>query len=480
MAKKQAPKFKGSNQFKDTQEFLSQFGGGVLLEDYKEIDPEMWIHTGNYLYNAHISGSMMKGVPSNRIITIAGDPKTGKSFLLFNIMHFLQEKGYHIYFFETEGAPDKERLKNQLIDMNKVTIPPEPVETVDDIIIPLTRMTEQMKKDKKAGHEIPRVAVFIDSLTALNSQKQYDDAMKGVAKQDMGTVAKDLKRLFNMMAARCGYLQIPTICTAHVYEKDMGNFRKRVPTGGNAAIFLSSVISMLKKTDERDDDRQRTGIIVTSEIVESRFSKPKDVTFYLAFQKGMNPYFGLQEYLSWENCGIARGKMVDFVDLAGEMISKKQLQKASFDTKKITKSDFKKHLSKAKLEAIDAYLMHHKENGWITEDEDGNYIFTEKCKKLHYDSNGKYKPIESDKKVHFPNPSSTNWIARHLDEAFPTQVMFRPKVFTKEVLEELDKNVIIPMFEFRKEELDESIAAQEEKDAAAKLDDFFEAGEKES
>lgn len=468
--RKAIPKFKGQKDFKSTTAFLSQFGDSVLMEDYTEIDPIEWIHSGNYLYNAHISGSLLKGFASNKLSTVAGDPKTGKSFLVYNAMRELQRLGYIIYFWETENALDRQRLVEQGIDLSKIMF--EQPEIVDDVIIPAVRITDQLLKEKKAGNKIPKIAFIIDSTTALNTKKQYEDALKGDAKQDMGTLAKDLKRLFNMLAVRCGKLQIPIICTTHVYEKEMGNFRKRIPTGGNAAIFLSTVISMLRKTDNRDEDKQRIGLIVTAEIVETRYSNPIEVQFYLSFKKGMNPYFGLQEYVSWENCGICKGKMVDLVDLADEMIAKKQLQKASFDTKKFTKAEFKKHLSKAKFETLDAQLIYHLENKLITSD-GNNYNFTEINKKSHYNSKGEYKPIHPNKKIHFPNPSSTNWIARHLDESFPTEVLFRDNVFTREVLEQLDKNVIIPLFEFKKEDISGSAVKEAEDDAVKSMDKFF-------
>ena len=37
-----------------------------------------WISTGNYILNAAISGSIFKGMPSNRTMLLAGDSGTGK------------------------------------------------------------------------------------------------------------------------------------------------------------------------------------------------------------------------------------------------------------------------------------------------------------------------------------------------------------------------------------------------------------------
>jgi len=43
-------------------------------------------------------------------------------------------------------------------------------------------------------------------------------------------------------------------------------------------------------------------------LKKSRFTIPEQVKFHISFSHGMNPYVGLQDYVSWEACGIERGK----------------------------------------------------------------------------------------------------------------------------------------------------------------------------
>lgn len=503
-------KFKGKSikTFSDEMAYLSQFSEeGSILGDYAEIEPTEHIDTGNYLYNAHVSGSILKGYPNNAIITVAGDPKTGKSYMVYNALRNMLYSGWIIYMFETEGAPTRERLKKHLvpqfllvhqveflkkfdIDIKipkgafTVKLTPEErqyiweefasrrvkfeqPEKINDVIVPVIRMTETMKIDKKAGHKIPKVAIVIDSITVLNSTKEYQDALAGKDTQDMGTRAKELKKLFNMLAVRCCKLGMVMINTAHVYEKDMGNFRKRVPSGGNAALFLSHVIPMLKKSDKRDDDKQRIGIVITSEMVESRFSKPVNITVYLPFHKGMNPYFGLHKFVDWDTCGIDKGKFIDAVDLADEMLKKKQLQKSSFATKKFNKAEFKKNLAKAKYESIDNHLEFMIDNGLMEAQGDGYYTFTEECKK-RYDDKGVYQPIEG--RIGVVNKNSNNWIVKHLGRTIEDKELLTPEVFTQEVLEQLDEKIFIPMFEFKEDDEPEE---KEPNEAETSLSEFI-------
>ena len=505
--KDKKPKHKKPSDFSSTTEFLSQFNKSVVLEDYQEIEPAEWIHTGNYLYNAHISGSLLKGAASNRIITIGGDPKTGKSYLIYNLMRELIKMGYIIMLNETEGALDKERLRNQGLDLTKIMFPPEPPETVDDILNPAIQMTSILLADKRAGKPIPKIAIVTDSYTALNSAKQYADAEAGESKQDMGTVAKDLKKFFNMLSARCNYLQIPIFGTCHVYDKDMGNFRKKVPTGGNGAIFLSSVITLLTKNDDRDEDKQRIGIFINSEIVESRFSLPKNIRIYLPFHKGMNPYWGLQNFVSWSICGIDRGKFVDLVDLADELLKKKMFTIGEFQSpiaKVFTKKDLS-FLAKAKSEYLDEQIAELTELGYVKKINDTEYSFTSKIKErlYTYDSviaklekelnniNVELKKAEKEKiditdiseaakvlegkisalkgksdderkevryepiagVVGIANPKSGQWIVKHLGKVVKDVELLTDQVFTQEVLKALDDKVIRPMFEFSKDKV---------------------------
>jgi hypothetical protein len=86
----------------------------------------------------------------------------------------------------------------------------------------------------------------------------------------------------------------------------------------------------------------------------------------------MNPYVGLQDYVSWEACGIERGK---FEEVKNPETGKKE-------------SIFK------------------------------------------------------------PNATSTRWGVKHLGKTVASTELFTDKVFTREVLELLDKNVIKDKFKF--------------------------------
>lgn len=73
--------------------------------------------------------------------------------------------------------------------------------------------------------------------------------------------------------------------------------------------YAASIILFLSKAKLKEGTEQ-TGIVVTAKANKNRFCKPKAVKFHLSYNKGMNPYVGLEEYISWENCGVERGKFL--------------------------------------------------------------------------------------------------------------------------------------------------------------------------
>jgi RecA/RadA recombinase len=422
---------------------------GSLLSDYNS-DTREFISTGSLILNAQISGSMFRGVPSNKIMTIAGDPKTGKSFIVYNTIANAQKMGYYCWLFETENAVDEDRLTNQGIDRNMLRI--SQPETVEDIIETLVQFTGQLLDIKrKDPNKVPKVLIAIDSLTALNSRKQYQDAEAKNIKSDMGGIAKSMHALYRMLAVRSGKLNMPVICTSHTWDKPIQGtpIRKKTPsTQGSAALYMSSIVIMLSKKIDKDSNREenkagvitklKKGIIVTSQIFESRYTRHIPVTFYLPFYRPINPYVGLQGFMSWQSCGIAKGKWDDYVDLVYELVSKNHAKPEDIPGLTLEYDDLKKILAKNKAKHLDSYLLQMQSDGYLKVI-DGSIMFTDKVKDRIKD--GKYERI-TDVQIPILNDNINYFVASHSPGVqFSKKELFTSKVFTPNVLETLDKTV---------------------------------------
>lgn len=347
---------------------ISGFETGSILENNSFSEVDEWIPTGNYLLNAQISGSLFGGVPNTRSFGLMGDPGTGKSFVCLNVVREAQKKGYNVIYCDTEGAIDKSSAVKFGIDSTNIRY--QPIQTVSQFQTFSSNLIDLVKKARAKG-ETPKILLILDSLGMLSTDKELADAMKGHNAADMGAKAKELRKLFRVITLDLTAAKIPLICTNHVYAGG-GYVPTKESSGGDGPIFAMSVVAFLSKAQLKDGSGTKTGIVVTSNLKKSRFTIPEQVKFHISFSHGMNPYVGLQDYVSWEACGIERGK---FEEVKNPETGKKE-------------SIFK------------------------------------------------------------PNASSTRWGVKHLGKTVASTELFTDKVFTKEVLEQLDENVIKPKFKF--------------------------------
>jgi RecA/RadA recombinase len=344
---------------------ISGFETGSILAENSFSEVDEWISTGNYLLNAQISGSLFGGIPNTRSLGVMGDPGTGKSFFCLNVVREAQKQGYDVVYCDTEGAIDKSSAANFGIDLNRVRY--QPIQTVSQFQTFVANLLDLVKKAKSAG-ESPKILLILDSLGMLSTDKELNDAMKGHNAADMGAKAKELRKLFRVITLDLTAAKIPLICTNHVYAGG-GYIPTKESSGGDGPIFAMSAVAFLSKAQLKDGAGTKTGIIVTSNLKKSRFTVPENIKFHISFSNGMNPYVGLQDYVSWEACGVERGKFEEVKNAEGkkEMIFK-------------------------------------------------------------------------------PNASSTRWGVKHLGKTVASTELFTPDVFTKDVLKQLDENVIQPKF----------------------------------
>jgi RecA/RadA recombinase len=218
-------------------------------------------------------------------------------------------------YIDTENAIDLEDLPKYGVDNSIDKFRLIRSNKVEDVNMLLTQLIDDLKEQKLAGYELPKLLIIIDSLGQMASNKEKNDLLKGDIKQDM-TKAKALGSLFRSINTDLGYLDIPLLVANHTYLT-MDLFPKSVMKGGNGLLYSASVIGMMSKsqlkTGEEDDmDLGASGISVLFKTQKSRLAKPKKIRFDISFAHGMNPYTGLDafcrpEYM--EQIGIAKGKM---------------------------------------------------------------------------------------------------------------------------------------------------------------------------
>jgi len=302
-------------EFSKIGSILDNIAKTVPIQVEKEIKEKQFITTGVYLLDAALSGRLLGGgIATNRITAFAGESGSGKSFLAYSVSKHAQKAGYSVIYIDTEQAVDLEDLpkfgvdnsldKFRLIRSNKV----------EDVNILLTQLVDELKEQKMAGYEIPKILIVLDSLGQMASKKEKEDLLKGDIKQDM-TKAKALGSLFRSINTDLGYLDIPFLVCNHTYLS-MDLFQRSILKGGNGLLYSASVIgfmskSQLKTGQEDEMDLGGSGITVLFKTQKNRMAKPKKIRFDISFAHGMNPYTGLDAFCRPEyfnQIGIAQGK----------------------------------------------------------------------------------------------------------------------------------------------------------------------------
>ena len=313
-----------AKQAKESKKFeVSRIGGildniaksvPILVE--KEIKEKSFISTGVYLLDAALSGKLLGGgIATNRITAFAGESGSGKSFLCYSCARQAQKLGYFVIYIDTEQAIDLEDFPKFGVDNSLDKLRLIRSNKVEDVNITLTQLVDELKQQKLAGYELPKIMLVLDSLGQMASNKEKEDLLKGDIKQDM-TKAKALGSMFRSINTDLGYLDIPLLVANHTYLT-LDLFPQEKLRGGNGLLYSASVIgfmskSKLKSGEEDDMDLGQSGITVLFKTAKNRMAKPKKIRFDISFVHGMNPFTGLDNFCRpefFEEIGIAKGKM---------------------------------------------------------------------------------------------------------------------------------------------------------------------------
>ena len=309
---KQSKKF----EFSKVGSILDNIAKTVPILVEKEIKEKTFITTGVYLLDAALSGRLIGGgVATNRITAFAGESGAGKSFICYSISKYAQKEGYSVIYIDTEQSIDLEDLPKFGIDNSLDKFRLIRSNKVEDVNITLTKLIDELKEQKLAGFELPKIMIILDSLGQMASNKEKEDLLKGDIKQDM-TKAKALGSMFRSINTDLGYLDIPLIIANHTYLT-LDLFPQERLRGGNGLLYSASVIGFMSKSKlktglEDDMDLGASGITVLFKTQKNRLAKPKKIRFDISFAHGMNPYTGLDAFCRpeyFEKIGIAQGKM---------------------------------------------------------------------------------------------------------------------------------------------------------------------------
>lgn len=247
--------------------------------------------TGSLMFNALLSGSLYGGMANNKIVALAGEAATGKTYFTIGILSkFLADNtdGVVLYF-DTEQAVTSEMFKSRGVDPSRVAV--FPVATIEEfrhqaITIVDSYLNEDESKRKP-------MMIVLDSLGMLSTSKEINDTAEGKETRDM-TRAQIIKATFRVLTLKLGKARIPMIMTNHTYAV-VGSYVPTTEMGGGTGLkYAASTIVYLSKKKDKDGDGDVVGNIINCKLYKSRFTKEnKSVAVKLNYDTGLDRYYGL-------------------------------------------------------------------------------------------------------------------------------------------------------------------------------------------
>jgi len=265
-----------------------------------------FIDTGNYALNYIMSGSFDYGVPVGQVTEIHGDPSSGKSLLLYNIISNFQKKyedgvvilddsefSYVDYLGSTLEIDGSRliRLSSSTVEEHAATIfiggrvPVQKGSEVEEVVV-------QPLVEKLTSQGVKHILVAIDSIAVLSTKHEVG---VGLDKPDMSK-AKTIKALLRVVMPVIKRHNITYIVTNHLIFSIGSLIPQKVTPGGSGVVYQSSVRLCLTPTGKikLKDTNTVAGVVSKVQTVKNRFAPPlRTCELEISFSKGMSKYSGL-------------------------------------------------------------------------------------------------------------------------------------------------------------------------------------------
>lgn len=265
-----------------------------IVEDGIEgADVAGFVDTGSYAFNALLSGSLYGGVADNKIIALAGESATGKTYFTLGIVaQFLKNnpEGMVLYF-DSEQAVTSDMFEGRGVDAKRVAV--FPVATIEEFKTQCVNIVDKVLEMDES--ERKPMMIVLDSLGMLSTEKEVNDSAEGKNVRDM-TRAQGVKATFRVLTMKLGKARIPLVMTNHTYDVVGAYVPTKEMGGGSGLKYAASTIVYLSKKKDKNADGDVVGNIIHCKLYKSRLTKEnQQVDVQLNYDTGLNRYYGLVE-----------------------------------------------------------------------------------------------------------------------------------------------------------------------------------------
>lgn len=256
----------------------------ATLSESKLFVNKDFITTNLPILNIGLSGDIIGGLTSG-ITIMSGHSKSFKTLLALYCLKAYMDKypDAICLFYDSEFGAPPAYFKWLKLDTTRIIH--IPIMHVEELKFDMVKRLNELKRGDK-------VFVFLDSLGALPSKKEVDDANDEKSVADM-TRAKAIRSFFRLVTPQFTMLDIPFVVINHVY-KTLEMYAKTVIPGGEQVTLAANTIFVITKEQIKNTKNEITGWIYTIHIEKSRFVKEKvKFKFTVDYNGGISKYSGL-------------------------------------------------------------------------------------------------------------------------------------------------------------------------------------------
>jgi len=250
-------------------DILSQIRTYLKSEDsYGQ--PRWFLSTGNLALDYIVSGKVdgTGGWPAGRICEVFGDPSTGKTVLLEKAGASIQSVPNGIFVVaDTEDRWDEAYARVHGVDPERMIryVP----ETIEEFGLKTLDILDQFGKGNK-------ILFVLDSLAAINTEKELADLDKGNIILDRGLRARTIRATALLLPKRLHEHEAIMLISNHTYEVVGAYVPTKATGGGRAFPYLSSVrLELTKPQAIKVEGKERPiGVEVTAQVTKSSIQPP--------------------------------------------------------------------------------------------------------------------------------------------------------------------------------------------------------------
>lgn len=301
------------------------------------------IDSGCYVLNGIMTGSLYKGFPVGRITTVSGDSGTGKTLIAAKAAANAQKEGYTVIVIDTEYAWDVNNVESLGVDSEEVVIfnigTAEEFKAISGKIIELIKATGVKIGTDEFGNDLMEYDKFfliVDSLGALGTERERDNALEDNFAVDMGYRATVIKSGLRILTNNIGTCKVPTLITNQVYD-DPNNSKAAIKavSGGKSVTYQPAVMVQFnigRVSAKKGEESDVLGVSYNGTMIKARTTKNRYMRAFLAvemvidFNTGLSKYSGVFDIA--KKLGIIEGSRTYTLAKSGDKIGyRKDIEK---------------------------------------------------------------------------------------------------------------------------------------------------------